>query len=86
MITAVFQGTDKVWLLAAGGLLTVALFRIVAQMVRRNRQKRETEEGDYIDPDNMPDLTATVWRIRFLSIFAAIALIVFTVLAIANSL
>ncbi len=75
---------EHVWIVPLG----VMIFFIVLKLLRQTTKwdQARTDIVSYKDPDNLPDLSKTIWRTRIQIILAAFSIIAFTIIAIVNSL
>lgn len=66
-------------------VVVAVLLKISKSFVRWHRKKEDEGIVSYKDPDNLPDLSRNIWKIRIQIILAAFSIITFTTIAIINS-
>ena len=75
---------DNSWVVIAGIMILLILFKITKELTRRHTRSQKFVSRN--DPDNMPRLDPILRRARIQIILATIAIIAFTAVAIMNSL
>ena len=75
---------ENSWVVVAGIMLLLILFKLSKELARRHSRSRRIVS--HKDPDNMPELDPILRRARWQIILATIAIIAFTAVAIMNTL
>ncbi|MDX1738236.1 MAG: hypothetical protein R3261_08355 [Alphaproteobacteria bacterium] len=80
-------GTPELLMLMGTVVFVSLLLKMNNSWIKKFRKTRKNQEAEisYKDPDNLPDWRKTVWRARLQAIFALIAILGFTFIAIMHS-